>query len=185
MSKSNTKSVTIIIIRTIIYVLSNNFQQSAMPPLSSCTRLFSFFLTNIPIAPVCPLVQVHSVLPWLSFHSVFSLDSTLLCLFPWPPLCQVSIYISVDHVGSDHVPCFDFDLAVMSCADNCNLVLTNVQGGFTSPRYPSDYPQSCSCKWTLLAPAGFIVQIHFADFELEEALGCIYDKVIVNRGRGR
>ncbi|XP_063078973.1 adhesion G-protein coupled receptor G6 isoform X2 [Engraulis encrasicolus] len=72
--------------------------------------------------------------------------------------------------------------SVMSCADNCNLVLTNVQGGFTSPRYPSDYPQSCSCKWTLLAPAGFIVQIHFADFELEEALGCIYDKVIVNTG---
>ncbi|KAF7647093.1 hypothetical protein LDENG_00177540, partial [Lucifuga dentata] len=32
------------------------------------------------------------------------------------------------------------------------------------------------------APSGFIIQLSFLDFELEEALGCIYDQVMVNTG---
>lgn len=32
------------------------------------------------------------------------------------------------------------------------------------------------------APAGFIVQLTFLDFDLEEAPGCIYDRVVVNTG---
>ncbi|XP_028858830.1 adhesion G-protein coupled receptor G6-like isoform X3 [Denticeps clupeoides] len=71
--------------------------------------------------------------------------------------------------------------AVLSC-QSCNLVLTDPEGGFTSPCYPQNYPPSQSCKWTLQAPAGFVVQITFLDFDLEEAMGCIYDKVIVNMG---
>ncbi|XP_055740899.1 adhesion G-protein coupled receptor G6-like isoform X3 [Salvelinus fontinalis] len=73
--------------------------------------------------------------------------------------------------------------AVLSCSNsNCVVVLTDSQGAFTSPCYPQDYPSSQACKWTLQAPAGFIVQITFLDFELEEALGCIYDRIIVNTG---
>uniref|UniRef100_A0A4W5P1C7 Adhesion G-protein coupled receptor G6 n=1 Tax=Hucho hucho TaxID=62062 RepID=A0A4W5P1C7_9TELE len=73
--------------------------------------------------------------------------------------------------------------AVLSCSiSNCVVVLTDSQGAFTSPCYPQDYDSSQACKWTLQAPAGFIVQITFLDFELEEALGCIYDRVIVNTG---
>uniref|UniRef100_A0AAY4AXD1 Adhesion G-protein coupled receptor G6 n=1 Tax=Denticeps clupeoides TaxID=299321 RepID=A0AAY4AXD1_9TELE len=71
--------------------------------------------------------------------------------------------------------------SVLSC-QSCNLVLTDPEGGFTSPCYPQNYPPSQSCKWTLQAPAGFVVQITFLDFDLEEAMGCIYDKVIVNMG---
>ncbi|XP_029903682.1 adhesion G-protein coupled receptor G6 [Myripristis murdjan] len=74
-------------------------------------------------------------------------------------------------------------LNVLGCGStNCNLVLTEAQGDFTSPCYPQDYPKSQSCKWTMQAPAGFIVQLSFLDFELEEALGCIYDRVVVNTG---
>ncbi|XP_029607282.1 adhesion G-protein coupled receptor G6 isoform X9 [Salmo trutta] len=73
--------------------------------------------------------------------------------------------------------------AVLSCSNsNCVVVLKDSQGAFTSPCYPQDYPSSQACKWTLQAPAGFIVQITFLDFELEEALGCIYDRIIVNTG---
>ncbi|XP_013999955.2 adhesion G-protein coupled receptor G6 isoform X3 [Salmo salar] len=73
--------------------------------------------------------------------------------------------------------------AVLSCSNsNCVVVLTDSQGTFTSPCYPQVYPKSQACKWTLQAPAGFIVQITFFDFDLEEALGCIYDRVIVNTG---
>ncbi|XP_065820165.1 LOW QUALITY PROTEIN: adhesion G-protein coupled receptor G6 [Labrus bergylta] len=65
---------------------------------------------------------------------------------------------------------------------SCNLVLTDAQGEFTSPCYPLKYPNSQACKWTLQAPAGFIIQLSFLDFDLEEAPGCIYDRVVVNTG---
>ncbi|XP_057209546.1 adhesion G-protein coupled receptor G6 isoform X3 [Triplophysa rosa] len=69
-----------------------------------------------------------------------------------------------------------------SCTANCNVLLTDSLGSFTSPCYPSDYPPSQACKWTIQAPAGFIVQITFLDFDLEEAHGCIYDRVVVSTG---
>ncbi|XP_064196223.1 adhesion G-protein coupled receptor G6 isoform X4 [Anguilla rostrata] len=74
------------------------------------------------------------------------------------------------------------ETSVLSCQVDCNQVFTSPLGSFTSPCYPGDYPKSLACRWTLRAPAGFIVQLTFADFELEEALGCIYDRVIVSTG---
>ncbi|KAM7368290.1 hypothetical protein PAMP_014525 [Pampus punctatissimus] len=65
---------------------------------------------------------------------------------------------------------------------NCNLVLTEAEGGITSPCYPQKYPNSQACKWTMQAPTGFIIQLSFLDFELEEAQGCIYDWVEVYTG---
>ncbi|XP_029282764.1 adhesion G-protein coupled receptor G6-like [Cottoperca gobio] len=62
------------------------------------------------------------------------------------------------------------------------MVLTEAQGEFTSPCYPQIYPNSQACKWTMQAPAGFIIQLSFLDFDLEEAPGCIYDRVVVNTG---
>ncbi|XP_008299363.1 adhesion G-protein coupled receptor G6 isoform X2 [Stegastes partitus] len=72
---------------------------------------------------------------------------------------------------------------VLGCSStNCNLVLTDAQGEITSPCYPQKYPNSQACKWTMQAPAGFIIQLSFLDFDLEEAHGCIYDRVVVNTG---
>lgn len=72
---------------------------------------------------------------------------------------------------------------VLGCSvTNCFLVLTEAQGEITSPCYPQKYPNSQACKWTMQAPAGFIIQLSFLDFDLEEAQGCIYDKVVVNTG---
>ncbi|XP_069579301.1 adhesion G-protein coupled receptor G6 isoform X1 [Brachyistius frenatus] len=65
---------------------------------------------------------------------------------------------------------------------NCNLVLPEAAGEVTSPCYPQKYPNSHACKWTMRAPAGFIIQLSFLDFDLEEAPGCIYDRVVVNTG---
>lgn len=62
------------------------------------------------------------------------------------------------------------------------MVLTEAQGEFTSPCYPTNYPNSQACKWTMQAPTGFIIQLSFLDFDLEEAPGCIYDWVVVNTG---
>ncbi|XP_072218158.1 adhesion G-protein coupled receptor G6 isoform X2 [Leuresthes tenuis] len=72
---------------------------------------------------------------------------------------------------------------VLGCSStNCNLVLTEARGEFTSPCFPQKYPNLQSCKWTMRAPTGFVVQLSFLDFDLEEAPGCIYDQVAVNSG---
>uniref|UniRef100_M4A6C2 Adhesion G-protein coupled receptor G6 n=1 Tax=Xiphophorus maculatus TaxID=8083 RepID=M4A6C2_XIPMA len=72
---------------------------------------------------------------------------------------------------------------VLGCGSiNCNVVLTEAQGEFMSPCYPQKYPNSHTCKWTMQAPTGFIIQLSFLDFELEEAQDCMYDRVVVNTG---
>ncbi|MFT7803039.1 G-protein coupled receptor 126 isoform X3 [Arapaima gigas] len=72
--------------------------------------------------------------------------------------------------------------SAQDCQLDCIRVLTAPEGSFWSPCYPSNYPKNQACCWTLKAPPGFIVQIVFLDFELEEALGCIYDRVVVSTG---
>ncbi|XP_072558696.1 adhesion G-protein coupled receptor G6 isoform X2 [Paramormyrops kingsleyae] len=73
-------------------------------------------------------------------------------------------------------------VSVLGCQVDCNQVLVAPEGSFSSPCYPRDYPKNQACRWTLQAPAGFVVQITFLDFELEEALRCIYDRLVVNTG---
>ncbi|GAA6085887.1 adhesion G-protein coupled receptor G6 [Tachysurus ichikawai] len=75
-----------------------------------------------------------------------------------------------------------FGYSVLSCQSECDETLTSSSGTFMSPCYPNDYPPSLTCKWTLQAPAGFVLQLNFLDFELEEAQGCIYDSVVVDTG---
>ncbi|CAL8315385.1 unnamed protein product [Lota lota] len=72
---------------------------------------------------------------------------------------------------------------VLGCGQsNCVLVLSEAQGEFSSPCYPQHYPKSLACKWSMQAPTGFIVQLSFLDFDLEEAVSCSYDRVLVNTG---
>ncbi|XP_078799134.1 adhesion G-protein coupled receptor G6 isoform X14 [Oryzias latipes] len=72
---------------------------------------------------------------------------------------------------------------VRSCSStDCNAVLREAEGGFTSPCYPQNYPNLLTCTWKMQAPPGYIIQLSFLDFELEEASGCMYDQVVVNMG---
>ncbi|XP_056199370.1 adhesion G-protein coupled receptor G6 isoform X6 [Falco biarmicus] len=71
--------------------------------------------------------------------------------------------------------------AAHGCYD-CRIVLTDPSGVFTSPCFPSDYPNSQACKWIIRAPHGFIIQLTFIDFDIEEAPGCIYDSLTLDNG---
>ncbi|XP_064025175.1 adhesion G-protein coupled receptor G6 isoform X3 [Pogoniulus pusillus] len=71
--------------------------------------------------------------------------------------------------------------AAHGCSD-CRIVLTDPSGVFTSPCFPSDYPNSQACKWIIRAPHGFIIQLTFIDFDIEEAPGCIYDSLTLDNG---
>ncbi|KAM9667246.1 adhesion G-protein coupled receptor G6 isoform 2-T2 [Trichechus inunguis] len=70
------------------------------------------------------------------------------------------------------------------CA-NCRVDLSNPSGTFTSPCYPNDYPNSQACMWTLRAPTGYIIQITFNDFDIEEAPNCIYDSLSLDNGESQ
>lgn len=76
---------------------------------------------------------------------------------------------------------FPSDLLVLGCYD-CRVALTNPTGMFSSPCFPSDYPNSQTCKWTIQAPRGYIIQITFIDFDIEEAPNCIYDSLTLDTG---
>ncbi|NWV37516.1 AGRG6 protein, partial [Grantiella picta] len=71
--------------------------------------------------------------------------------------------------------------AAHGCYD-CRTVLTDPSGVFTSPCFPSDYPNSQACKWIIRAPHGYIIQLTFIDFDIEEAPGCIYDSLTLDNG---
>nr|XP_020669684.1 adhesion G-protein coupled receptor G6 [Pogona vitticeps] len=71
--------------------------------------------------------------------------------------------------------------SALGCSE-CRMILSNPTGVFTSPCFPNDYPNSQACKWTIRAPSGYIIQITFTDFEMEEAPNCIYDFLRLNTG---
>uniref|UniRef100_A0A3Q4GUR1 CUB domain-containing protein n=1 Tax=Neolamprologus brichardi TaxID=32507 RepID=A0A3Q4GUR1_NEOBR len=75
---------------------------------------------------------------------------------------------------------YSFVLSPLCCCliEGCH----SARGEITSPCYPQRYPNSYNCRWIMQAPTGFIIQLSFLDFELEEAPRCIYDWVKVNTG---
>lgn len=77
---------------------------------------------------------------------------------------------------------FSFLCSIVHGCSECRVVLSNPTGIFTSPCFPLEYPGSQSCKWTIRAPSGFIIQITFIDFEIEEAPNCMYDFVRLETG---
>ncbi|XP_057345127.1 adhesion G-protein coupled receptor G6 isoform X2 [Manis pentadactyla] len=97
------------------------------------------------------------------------------CHWKWKPsslLFLFALYLV-------HVP-----QSVWGCA-HCRVVLSSPSGTFTSPCYPNDYPNSQACMWTLRAPTGYIIQITFNDFDIEEAPNCIYDSLSLDNGESQ
>lgn len=42
-----------------------------------------------------------------------------------------------------------------------------MRGNFSSPQYPSSYPNHIRCHWTIRLPLGYRVKVFFLDLELE------------------
>ncbi|XP_077910778.1 adhesion G-protein coupled receptor G6 isoform X4 [Halichoerus grypus] len=107
----------------------------------------------------------------MMFHS----DQMWNCHWKWKP----SSLLFLLALCIVYVP-----LSVWGCA-NCRVVLSSPSGTFTSPCYPNDYPNSQACMWTLRAPTGYIIQITFNDFDIEEAPNCIYDSLSLDNGESQ
>ncbi|XP_069334075.1 CUB domain-containing protein 2 [Eulemur rufifrons] len=50
----------------------------------------------------------------------------------------------------------------------CQEVYVAVRGNFSSPQYPSSYPNNIRCHWTIRLPPGYRVKVFFLDMDLEE-----------------
>ncbi|XP_069041397.1 suppressor of tumorigenicity 14 protein isoform X2 [Lepisosteus oculatus] len=50
----------------------------------------------------------------------------------------------------------------------CSEVLKNPNGSISSPHYPSFYPPSLDCKWTIEVPVGMKIRLKFDMFRLKE-----------------
>ncbi|XP_078660107.1 ovochymase-like [Branchiostoma floridae x Branchiostoma belcheri] len=68
---------------------------------------------------------------------------------------------------------------VGSCGD---IVLTGDSGTFTSPNYPSQYPNLAQCSWKISVTPGKLVQINFSSMDIEELGGCSFDYITVYDG---
>lgn len=62
----------------------------------------------------------------------------------------------------------------------CGRVLKNPEGHFTSPNYPSNYPNSIQCQWEIQAEYGHLIEITINDYDFQTDTDCKQDGLIVN-----
>ncbi|XP_006507363.2 deleted in malignant brain tumors 1 protein isoform X3 [Mus musculus] len=63
---------------------------------------------------------------------------------------------------------------------SCGGLLTQPSGQFSSPHYPSNYPNNVRCSWEILVPSMNRVTVAFTDVQLEG--GCSFDYILVYDG---
>lgn len=68
-----------------------------------------------------------------------------------------------------------FSVEIAKCTEERTSAHLFSRGHFTSPTYPSKYPPSRICSWTLQAPPGHFMRVTFDAFQTQ----CPNDKVIV------
>ncbi|XP_047229438.1 bone morphogenetic protein 1-like isoform X3 [Girardinichthys multiradiatus] len=70
-----------------------------------------------------------------------------------------------------------------SCeAAACGGFITSLNGSFTTPGWPKEYPHNKNCVWQLVAPIQYRITLVFDGFEIEGNDVCKYDYVEVRSG---
>uniref|UniRef100_A0A671RH68 CUB domain-containing protein n=1 Tax=Sinocyclocheilus anshuiensis TaxID=1608454 RepID=A0A671RH68_9TELE len=71
-------------------------------------------------------------------------------------------------------------------AGECQQILKDISGNFTSPHYPNIYPNNINCHWTITLAAGYRIKLFFPFLELEDRNSltdmCDYDSMYVYDG---
>ncbi|NP_001034901.1 bone morphogenetic protein 1b precursor [Danio rerio] len=91
----------------------------------------------------------------------------------------------INTLGSFHCACDPgFELAPdrRSCAAACGGFISKLNGSFTSPGWPQEYPPNKNCVWQLIAPVQYRITLLFDAFEMEGNDVCKYDYVEVHSG---
>ncbi|XP_072547053.1 suppressor of tumorigenicity 14 protein homolog [Salminus brasiliensis] len=62
----------------------------------------------------------------------------------------------------------EYSAVPITTGQKCGGVLTNLSGNISSPHYPSFYPPSVDCTWTINVPAGMNIRVKFTMFRMKE-----------------
>ena len=63
---------------------------------------------------------------------------------------------------------------------SCAHSLTDLQGNFSSPNYPFNYPHHLNCMWSIIVTPGSYIHLQFSNFSLENGdSDCEFDYVEV------
>ncbi|XP_074652971.1 cubilin-like [Tubulanus polymorphus] len=64
----------------------------------------------------------------------------------------------------------------------CGGQLQTLVGEITSPNYPSNYPHTRECVWTIVLPSSHQIVLNITDFGMESHSNCRYDYVEIRNG---
>lgn len=65
-----------------------------------------------------------------------------------------------------------------------NKVLTAASGNISTPLFPANYAANLSCSWTIQAPAGKHIKLHFTEMQIEDCgYTCTCDKMELAIGK--
>nr|XP_014352462.1 PREDICTED: astacin-like metalloendopeptidase isoform X2 [Latimeria chalumnae] len=111
--------------------------------------------------------------------SLLLLDKT--CGRNRPPMLIASANIMmIEFVSDNKISKYGFVATYKT--GTCGETLFNMTGGFSSPSYPSNYPRSNDCYWTIIAPKGYTISLEMQDFKLEFSFDCEFDYVSIRDG---
>uniref|UniRef100_A0A8C4D9G2 Cubilin n=1 Tax=Dicentrarchus labrax TaxID=13489 RepID=A0A8C4D9G2_DICLA len=65
-----------------------------------------------------------------------------------------------------------FEVTWTSSPHGCGGTLYGNHGSFSSPNYPSTYPNGTHCEWVIVAPRGRVVTITFAQISIDDPGDC-------------
>ncbi|XP_056382511.1 embryonic protein UVS.2-like isoform X2 [Hyla sarda] len=98
-----------------------------------------------------------------------------------PPLPQISTgkFAKIEFTGARIGSNFKAIYSSIKCGGS----LVNTTGNFSTPLFPSKYPNSVNCVWVLSASVGNKITLHVSPFSLEPSPGCSYDYILLRDGR--
>ena len=94
-----------------------------------------------------------------------------------------NVFCNADQFASPEM----FLFAIVQCiklfsSTDCSRVFASNIGTFSSPQYPSAYPNNAACTYNITVDANKRISILFAVFALENHSSCKYDKLEIYEG---
>lgn len=76
-------------------------------------------------------------------------------------------------------------LSLSANSGTCGGILKAMNGSFTSPNFPQEYPPNKRCVWEVVGPKNHQIFLNFTQFSLEGMkYACAYDFVLVEKVMG-
>ncbi|XP_036591124.1 deleted in malignant brain tumors 1 protein [Trichosurus vulpecula] len=115
---------------------------------------------------------------WLVHNCQHSEDASVICSeasSPSPPYFAQTVLPSTESHWRTTI-----DGTVSSTT--CGGFFTNASGSFSSPSYPSHYPNNVNCVWEIVVNYSSRINLGFDDLQLEAHSSCRYDYVEIFDG---